>query len=99
MGRSDTDHAEAHNAELTAVTPSGAIAQYDLEAVIDTALLIEDGGTTVILTLAATDGTRRWDYEMELEQLDHLIAVLKKKRGLVLQRKYGHAKGARRGNR
>lgn len=83
-----------------AVTPDGAIASYELDAEVDTAIEVTDEGTVVVLALVEKGpGGRRWEVSMEAHELDALLAALKKKRALVLQRKYGHAKGGRRGNR
>lgn len=86
-----------------ALTPDGAIASYELEAVVDTAIEVVDEGTVVVLALVDKQpGGRRWEVAMEVHELDELLAALRKKRALVLQRKYGqygHARGTRRGNR
>lgn len=81
------------------VTPDGAIAEMELAAVVDTAIEVTDDGTAVVIAMVATDGSRRWETAMEVEECDQLIAALKRKRGLVLARKYGHSKGTRRGKR
>lgn len=83
----------------TVVTPDGAIAEMELAAVVDMAIEVSDEGTTVVIAMVATDGSRRWETAAEIHEVDALIAALKKKRAIVLQRKYGHARGARRGKR
>jgi hypothetical protein len=69
--------------------PDGSIAGLELDAVADTQIEVYDAGTKVVLVFMATDGSMRWEQEMEVDEVDQVLVALKKSRDIAARRKYG----------